>query len=172
MVILALGFSAGGCGEGISGQELEGAYEVVERVEGPCEGPFESDPPAAEDRYFELRLEDPSGAPPVLAYYPCAAPGDCDAMDDLRRSFGPTGSGWAGAIFTATDLGASCVLRWRLREVFPTDEGIEIVESVHQETDDSLSSDECQDLEASRRRDRMPCVSRTETRARELDDSP
>lgn len=165
--LLAAVLALAGCGEAVpEASELEGIYEIVEREEGPCEGPLESDPPSPGNRYFELEAESDGGEELRLAFYECTGPDDCTTDADLRRSFGRTGGGW-GATFATASTG--CVLRFTRRELFLTEDGVEIVQTTYRERDESLTTDaECNDLEANRRGDRMPCVSVVETRAQRL----
>ena len=166
---LALVFGIGGCGEGVPASELEGTYEIVERVEGPCDGPLEPSLPSPDDRHFRL-VEEEEARDTLLAYYPCTGPEDCASRRDLLRSFGPVPGGWEATLANA-DTG--CVLSFRRRELLLTDDGVEIVQTAYRETDESLvGDDECTAAEANRRGDRMPCVSVVETRARRLDAGP
>ncbi len=158
------------CGEEVPAEELEGTYEVVERVEGPCEGPFEPNLPSPDDRYFQLIDDVRAGGEPLIAYHDCTAPDDCSTMPNLLRSFGPVSGGWGSTLATA-DTG--CVLRYTRRELFPTDDGVEIIRTTYSETDESLTTSEtCTNAEANRRGDRMPCVSVVEIRAEKLGPVP
>jgi len=152
-----------GCGDGVPPEELGGAYEVTERLEGTCDGSLEPGTPSPGERYFQLEYtEEPSER---LEYFTCSGPSDCSSTADQSRSFGPAGRAWRGSLATSS---TGCVLRYRQRELFPTDEGVEIIQTVYQETDDSLVGDECNDFVARDRGRRMPCVSIVETRARSL----
>jgi hypothetical protein len=165
---LAAVLALAGCAEEVPASELEGTYEIVERVEGPCGGPLESSPPSADDRYFRLE-EDVRGSEPLIAYFDCSGPDDCSTTRDLLRSFGPVSGGWGSSLATAS---TGCVLRYTRRELFPTDDGVEIIRTTYQETDESLVGDDCSNAEANERGDRMPCVSVVETRATKLDPEP
>jgi len=151
-----------GCGEGVPPRDLNGVYEVTERLEGACDGELEPSTVSPGDRFFELEYtEDPVR----LEYHTCSSADDCSATTDQARSFGPSGSNWNGTLATSS---TGCVLRYRVRELFPTDEGVEIIQTTYGETDDSLVGDECNDLEARDRARRMPCLTVVETRATQL----
>jgi len=168
MALLVLASGIGGCGEGLSASELEGTYAIVEREEGPCEGPLEPNLPSPDDRHFQL-VEEDRGGEPLLAYYGCEAPDDCSTTRDLLRSFGRSGGGWEASLANAE---SGCVLRFRRRALFATESGVEIVQTVYRETDDSLPIEECTDMEANRRGDAMPCVSVVEIRAERIGPAP
>ncbi|MBO6936467.1 MAG: hypothetical protein JJ863_15955 [Deltaproteobacteria bacterium] len=156
------------CADRTPPTDLDGMYEVTERLEGSCDAELTPATIGATGRFF--RLEYTEGSSPVrraqLEYFRCdtADPDSCSPTSSQDLSFGPAGSTWSGSLATAS---AGCVLRFRHRELYESDEGVEIIQTTYGETDESIptEADGCEDLEALDRGRRMPCLSVVEIRA-------
>lgn len=147
------------CGGSESAADFDGDYELVEQLSGPCDGPLEPVPIEPTDQFFRFSAE-PFADGTLVAYYSCAAPGDCNDTFDLFRSFGRTDGVWVTTVATAVAPG--CLLRFRRRELTATDDGVLIIDTVHEALDESLPDDECVQATARARGESMPCVSTTE----------
>ncbi len=161
--VLAIAVFAG-CGDGTPPQELEGVYRVTERLEGDCDGALEPGTVSPTNRFFELVYNGELGRD-RLEYRRCDDASTCSSSAVQDLSFGPGGSNWNGILATAS---TGCVLRYRLRELFLTDDGVEIIQTTYGETDESLTPEECDPQEARDRARRMPCLSVVETQAERL----
>lgn len=152
----------GACGEDVEPEAFDGVYEVTERVEGSCDEVLEPSIPSPGERFFALEWEPRQYR---VSYFTCSSADSCSTSADVPRSFGPVDGGFNGVYSTAS---SGCVLRHRVRELVETDEGVQIVQTTYQETDETLEGDACHALEARRRGRSMPCVSVVETLARRL----
>jgi hypothetical protein len=158
LAILSLALA---CGCTPDGSGFAGDYATVAylRQQGGCRGVQSVEPIDPDDAYFRLDdVEAPAG--PLVGYFACTAPGNCDDIYDLARSFGAAEDDpdrWAGYITTAIPA-SPCVLGYRVRRLSAMPGGIAIDETVYRETEASLPAGECVAATAAARADAMPCV--------------
>lgn len=157
-MILALALA---CGCTSEGSGFAGDYETVAfmRQQGGCRGVQSVEPIAPRDLHFRLGdVDTETGA--LVGYFPCTAPGSCDPIFDLVRSFGAAKDdpeGWAGYVTSAIPA-SPCVLGYRVRRLSAMPGGIAIDETSYRETDASVPAAECVAATAAARADAMPCV--------------
>ena len=144
-----------------SGSGFAGDYASVAfvRQQGGCGGVQSVEPIDPTDAYF--RLDDVDTATgPLVGYFACQAPGNCDDIYDLTRSFGAAkddADHWAGYVTTAIPANP-CVLGYRVRRLSTMNGGVAIDETVYRESDASVPTGECVAATAAARADAMPCV--------------
>ena len=155
------------CGGEDTAERLEGDYEVTDEARaGDCESPLDPVDVEPTERYFHLEhmVLDDGGA--LLAYYPCAGPGECNDVHDLFRSFGRVDGQWVTTVATA--IAPGCLLRFRRRVLEGTGDGVLIVDRAYEQLDDTIDDAACVQALARERGDSMPCVEVTEITARRV----
>ena len=143
MRVLVLLLLAVGC---LDSSTFAGDYEVTATRTGACDGALADT--RITDPYF--RLAEVDG---LIAYYPCTAPGKCDDVYDLARSFGGDREG-----HVATAI-PGCTLSYRVRVLAYAGDGIAITERHYSVMDPSAT---CTQEEARARGEEMPCIDTTE----------
>lgn len=143
-------------GSGFAGEYASVAYM---RQQGGCRGVQSVEPIDPGDQYFRLADVDTStGA--IVGYFACTAPGTCDDIYDLTRSFGAAkddADHWAGYVTTAIPA-SPCVLGYRVRRLSEVPGGVAIDETVYREADANVPPTDCVSATAAARAETMPCI--------------